>query len=173
MNQSQAASLAALGAVGAGSVGVGTAYATGAFDAKYLNFDDYVKNGGKYRYIGSTSEDTSSDPTAENIKKLIKEPATKNLYKDFLKGKIKDMSVSGVQTNDKPGNDDISKIGESGDSNDTITGKAASFVSKWCIEKKQSKPSSNDGKTKFKEKEITSAGEWSTFEKLCLEKLPN
>ncbi len=70
------------GALGAGAIGVGTAYAAGVFTTKYVDFKDYVKQNG-LTYIGGID-----DAVDNSIKNLLDGDKTSspNGYRNKLKG---------------------------------------------------------------------------------------
>ncbi len=122
----QAIGAAVAGTVVIGGGGATIAYAAGAFDAKYSDFDDYINNGGKYRYIGSSGTDRSL--TEDKIKAHLKDASKGENYREALKGKIGNMNLSDQNNPPRP---DANEIGQAGkETGDTTTNldKVAKFV---------------------------------------------
>ncbi|GCE63722.1 hypothetical protein [Candidatus Mycoplasma haematohominis] len=167
----QAIGAAAAGTAILGGGGTLAAYAAGAFEGevKYADFDDYVKRGGRYKYIGQGDDVTDNDPTEGKIREFLKGSDTSNkaTYKGNLKSQLTKMNLNPEDSQTpRPSEQEIDDSGNT--EKDTETGKVAKFVSKWCIQNKNKKPTSDNGKTKFAEKEIKAHENWSKFEVACL-----
>ncbi|WP_216083412.1 hypothetical protein [Candidatus Mycoplasma haematohominis] len=167
----QAIGAAAAGTAVLGGGGVTIAYAAGAFngESKYVDFNDYVINGGEFQYFGSTENETDDNSISSKVKALLKDATKKTKYKEKLKNNIKGISVSGENSNTKPNDDEIDKSGEDSDSDSSKLNKTAKFVHDWCKKNKITKPIAGNEKTKFTKQEIKEHKDWSKFEALCLE----
>ncbi|GCE63710.1 hypothetical protein [Candidatus Mycoplasma haematohominis] len=171
MSNSLAAAAAGTAILGGG--GATIAYAAGAFDGNksstpktYVDFDDYVKNGGKYKYIGQGNNVVDADPTQGKIKELLSD-SKKETYKENLKRQWEGMNLGAGDSTYKPSATELEDSIEAG--KDTEKDKVSLFVNKWCIQNKKQKPTSTGAEKRFTEQEIKNYSEWSKFEKACLE----
>ncbi|GCE63094.1 hypothetical protein [Candidatus Mycoplasma haematohominis] len=156
------------GALGAGVIGVGTAYAAGAFNKAdqvitYENFGDYVTKK-ELTYIGSLK-----DTVDNSIKKLLDEDKTSssNGYRSKLKDKWESMDETNLK---EKGGQAITKPTDVKDKlvpSDTLekSEDIAKFTKAWC-ELKKSKVSGTD--KKWTEDTIKKDADWKIFEEVCL-----
>ncbi|GCE63714.1 hypothetical protein [Candidatus Mycoplasma haematohominis] len=169
----QAIGAAAAGTAILGGGGATIAYAAGAFDGNksstpktYVDFDDYVKNGGKYKYIGQGDNVVDADPTQEKIKGLLS-GSEKETYKENLKGQWEGMNLGSEDNTSRPSKKELEDSIQAG--KDTEKDKVSLFVNKWCIQNKKQKPTSTGAEKRFTEQEMENYSEWFKFEKACLE----
>ncbi|GCE63915.1 hypothetical protein [Candidatus Mycoplasma haematohominis] len=150
-------------ALAAGAVGVGTAYAAGAFAATYKNFDDYANKNG-FIYIGIVGDSDNN-----SVKKLLDEDkgTNKNGYRDLLKGVWNSMDDSGITTPTKPKITNDNDLSQLFPTTDTISksSEIAAFTKAWCEIKKLKKLA--EDKT-WTEKTIKEDSEWGVFKSACL-----
>ncbi|GCE63091.1 hypothetical protein [Candidatus Mycoplasma haematohominis] len=157
------------GALGAGAISVGTAYAAGAFNKKdevvtYANFGDYV-NKRALTYIGDLE-----DETPNSIKKLLEEDKNANSsngYRKKLQDKWDGMDAQGLQGENKDSITKPNEVKEKLIPSDSLNDldNIAKFTKAWCKFKK-SKTSGTD--KKWTEDTIKKDADWKIFEEVCL-----
>ncbi|GCE63739.1 hypothetical protein [Candidatus Mycoplasma haematohominis] len=165
--QTIAAAVAGTAVIGGG--GATIAYAAGAFDAKYSDFDDYVKNGGKYRYIGSSGTDRSL--TEDKIKAHLKDTNKGDSYRTALTGKIDNMNLTGTSNPSKPNASEIGQAGKEASGTTTNLDKVAKFVNQWCEVTKVKKPANAQAGDKFRVSDLEAVSEWNAFVSVCVEEI--
>ncbi|WP_216083069.1 hypothetical protein [Candidatus Mycoplasma haematohominis] len=151
------------GILAAGAIGVGTAYAAGAFTVTYEGFGDYANKNGS-TYIGDLKDSDNG-----SVKWLLdndKDTST-NGYRNALKGVWNNMNDVGITTPTKPiitGDADLSQLFPSTE-DVSKSSEIAAFTKAWCEIRKTKKLGENKTWT---EKTIKEDSEWGVFKNACL-----